>query len=309
MSDLLSFPVVDKNDYVGLISKYEKFLHQSEYSKNTIKGYLSSVRKFLDFLEVDLLNINELHIKQFKEELYHRLKKRATTINFHLQVIRHFLGWLYDESIIKVDLTRKIKLLKRQKSVTAPKGMIQKEINLILQLAADTKPTIRDRNTAILYLMLNAGLRVGEVVDLNVGDILVSPRSGKLIVHGKGNKEREVMLNGKLRKVLDEYLVYRKKYAPDCFTEADALFLSERKQRLSIRSIQKMVSNLAKRAKVERLNISSHTFRHTFGKNYYEKSKHDIVSLQGLLGHSSIDTTAIYALPDEEQIEFNLNNL
>jgi site-specific recombinase XerD len=309
MSDLLSFPVVDKNDYADLIDRYQMHLYQSDYSKNTIKNYLASVRKLIAFLEVDLLMINETHIKLFKDELYHRLKMRATTTNRHLHVIRHFMGWLFDEKLINTDVSRKIKLLKRQKPITAPKGMVQREINLILQLAADTKKTIKDRNTTILNLMLNAGLRVGEVVALNIGDMQVNPRSGKMVIQGKGNKERKVMLNGRLRKALDEYLVYRKRYAPDCFAEADPLFLSERKLRLSIRSIQNMINNLAKRSKIERLNISPHTFRHTFGKNYYTTSKHDIVSLQGLMGHSSIDTTAIYSLPDEEQIELNLDKL
>ncbi len=309
MSDLLSFPVVDKNHYADLIDRYQMYLYQSDYSKNTIKNYLASIRKLIAFLEVDLFKVNESHIKLFKDDLYHRLKMRVTTINRHLHVIRHFMGWLFDMGLIKNDLSRNIKLLKRQKPVTAPKGMVQREINLILQLAADTKRTIKDRNTTILYLMLNAGLRVGEVVDLNVGDVLVNARSGKLIIHGKGNKEREVILSGRLRKILDDYMVYREKYAPDCFNEADPLFLSERKQRLSVRSIQKMVNNLATRSKIDRLNISPHTLRHTFGKNYYSTSNHDIVSLQGLMGHSSIDTTVIYSLPDEEQIEFNLNNL
>jgi integrase/recombinase XerC len=150
--------------------------------------------------------------------------------------------------------------------------------------------------------MLQTGLRVSEVAGLRRADLVIHDRSGSIRVRlGKGRKERLVPLNATARRALTSYLDARDHVKPD-----DAVFESERGKSMSVRSIQQVVSELARRAKVTRTRVSAHTLRHTFALGYLRSNPGRLVELANLLGHESVDTTAIYTQPSIESLAESL---
>lgn len=155
------------------------------------------------------------------------------------------------------------------------------------------------RDLAINKLFLYSGLRISELVNLNLDDINYEDQSIKFF--GKGNKERYVPLHQEALTAIKDYLPDRNKITPKNQDARQALFLSNQRRRISVRTIQKMVKKYAKKAGVRNASkITPHKLRHTFASLLYQKTK-DLRVLQDLLGHSDISTTQIYTHTDKEQ--------
>ena len=153
------------------------------------------------------------------------------------------------------------------------------------------------RNYAVVQLLLQAGLRVSEAAALHLEDLEIHERQGRVHIRGKGNKERYVPLNATARRALHAYLDAR-----EAVGTQDPVFLSETGTALSVRSIQSLITELARRAHLRRIPVSAHTLRHTFALGYLKENPGKLVELATLLGHESLDTTAIYSLPSEEDL-------
>jgi len=151
-------------------------------------------------------------------------------------------------------------------------------------------------------LMLQAGLRVGEVAALQLADVSMSDRSGSVrIRHGKGLKAREVPLNATVRRALKQHLDQRQAPGQDA-----ALFVSSRETTMPVRTIQAVMTSLARRARLTRVAVSAHTLRHTFALGYLRDNPGKLVELASLLGHESLDTTAIYTRPSRDDLAADL---
>ena len=150
--------------------------------------------------------------------------------------------------------------------------------------------------------MLQAGLRVGEVATLQVADITMNDRSGSVrIRQGKGLKAREVPLNATARRALKQHLEHRQAPRKDA-----ALFVSSRDTAMPVRTIQAVIASLARRARLKRVAVSAHTLRHTFALGYLRDNPGKLVELASLLGHDSLDTTAIYTRPSRDDLAADL---
>lgn len=162
------------------------------------------------------------------------------------------------------------------------------------------------RNFAMITLLLNCGLRLSELIGINISDI--DFENEKLNVIGKGNKERTIYLNKACIKAINSYLAIRP-HDGIKFNSRDALFLSEQKQRISRRTVQYIVKEELKLAGIEKAdNYSVHKLRHTAATLMYKYGNVDIRALQELLGHESISTTQIYTHVDNEQIRSAVEN-
>jgi site-specific recombinase XerD len=151
------------------------------------------------------------------------------------------------------------------------------------------------RNTAILALMAKAGLRVGEVVALELGDVELGARSGWVTVRmGKGNKTRRVPLNSGVCRALRAYLAVRPAFS------TPVLFPSRSGLPLSTRDVRHLVTRLARRARVEG-RVTPHVLRHTFATRALEKGA-DVATVAAILGHESIATTSRYLHPSEARL-------
>ena len=142
-------------------------------------------------------------------------------------------------------------------------------------------------------------MRLSELIGINIKDIHFD--DAKMTVIGKGNKERTIYLNNACMKAINQYLEVRPKEGID-YKSKDALFLSERRERISRRSVQYIVEKELKKAGLDTTKYSVHKLRHTAATLMYQYGEVDIRALQELLGHASISTTEIYTHVANEQV-------
>jgi integrase/recombinase XerD len=190
-------------------------------------------------------------------------------------------------------LTTKAKILETNPAIELESPKIIKRLPRYLNVdeskqllsSVDGEHSIRDY--AIITLFLNSGIRLSELVGINLNDI----RNETLTVVGKGNKERAIPLNSASIKAINEY---RKIRPVDGVKDKSALFLSERKQRISKSTVQYIVKKYIVSAGLDPRRYSTHKLRHTAATLMYKYGHVDIRALQELLGHESIATTEIY---------------
>ncbi len=195
--------------------------------------------------------------------------------------------------------TANIDTPKRKKSL--PKFLSLEEAQALLHaVVSDTESSLRERDFAIITLFLNCGMRVSELVGINVQDL--DPDLRSLRVLGKGNKERIIYLNEACREALRGYLAIR--LGEPCKTATDrALFLSNRLTRLSIQGVQVTVQKYLKRAGLESKHYSVHKLRHTAATLMYQSGAVDIRVLKDILGHEQLNTTQIYTHVSNRNME------
>lgn len=163
------------------------------------------------------------------------------------------------------------------------------------QLLSSVDGKFSERDYAIITLFLNCGLRLSELVGINLSNI----KGSVLTVIGKGDKERSIPLNQACIKALEDYMKVR---PVNGVKDKNALFLSSRKQRISKESVQKIVKKYIRAAGLDPERYSTHKLRHTAATLMYKYGHVDIRSLQELLGHESIATTQIYTHLDSSQL-------
>jgi len=174
----------------------------------------------------------------------------------------------------------------------APKWLARREQYGLLRAVQKAN---RPRDEALIMLMLHTGLRVSEVSNLRIGDISISPRKGAIMVRGgKGEKFRTVPLNSNVRNALKAYLSVRPS------VNHDYLFVGQKGERLKPPGIYYVVKKYGYEARID--NISPHTLRHTFGKNLVDAGV-ALDRVATLLGHGSLNTTRIYTVPSQEDLQ------
>lgn len=164
------------------------------------------------------------------------------------------------------------------------------------QLLTSVDGEYSKRNYAIITIFLNCGLRLSELVGINLNNI----KGTTLTVIGKGDKERSIPLNNACINAIGAYIKVR---PANALKDKNALFISERKQRISKESVQKIVKKHIKAAGLDPERYSTHKLRHTAATLMYKYGNVDIRSLQELLGHESISTTQIYTHLDSKQLK------
>jgi site-specific recombinase XerD len=181
----------------------------------------------------------------------------------------------------------------------APKMNSRHPIYLTLdeskQLLSSIAGTNKERDYAIITLFLNCGMRLSELVGIDINKI----KGDTLTVIGKGNKERTVYLNNACINAINSYLRVR---PHDNIKDKNALFLSERKQRISKRTIQYLVKKYIGLSDLDSDKYTTHKLRHTAATLMYKYGKVDIRALQQILGHENISTTQIYTHIDDESL-------
>lgn len=282
-------------------------------SKNTTKEYYYDLRMFFRFIkqhkkyteEVDIENIgiSELGIELISEislsDLYsfisYTSRERDNTASSRarkIACIKSFFNYV----------TNKAKLLKYNPASELESPKILKRLPKYLnveeskRLLNSIKGTHHHRDYAIITIFLNCGLRLSELVNIDINKI----KGETLSVIGKGNKERTVYLNHACLKAIEAYLRVR---PADGVKDKNALFLSERKQRISNKTVQYMVKKHVKASGLDPERYSTHKLRHTAATLMYKHGKVDIRALQQILGHESISTTEIYTHVDNQQLK------
>ena len=202
-------------------------------------------------------------------------------------------GYLTDNPAANIDSPKKKKSLPKFLSLEEARALLSAVLN-------DTDSSNRERDYCMITLFLNCGMRVAELVGINLQDIDSSFRS--LRVLGKGNKERIIYLNEACREALHAYLAIRRgeKYA-SCTDRA--LFLSNRMARLSIQGVQVTVQKYLNMAGLQSKHYSVHKLRHTAATLMYQSGQVDIRVLKDILGHEQLNTTQIYTHVSNRSME------
>ena len=202
-------------------------------------------------------------------------------------------GYMEDSPAANIDSPKKKKSL--------PKFLSLEEARALLSAVAnDTDSPNRDRDFCMITLFLNCGMRVGELVGINLQDI--DPELRSLRVLGKGNKERIIYLNEACRDALRGYLAVRRseKYIK-CADRA--LFVTNRMSRISIQAVQVTIQKYLKMAGLESKHYSVHKLRHTAATLMYQSGAVDIRVLKDILGHEQLNTTQIYTHVSNRSME------
>ena len=292
-----------KHDHTTLTSRFKRYLNRQDLSERTVKGYMDDLRFFSEwFEEIQNKKINWIKVKSFDLQTYRQYlvkarRQKVSAVNRRIQALKRFFDWVYAQGLIKGENPVENLRFMRRQSPTQPHALNKMEVHNLLRSAGQSSHGLSKRNYAILQLMLQCGLRIGEVILLRFSDITLSPRSGVVrIVEGKGRKSREIPLNLTARHALQSYFKDNKK-EPE-----EPVFNSKRQEPLSLRSLQAVIQGLVRRAKITRVPVSAHTLRHTFATNYLRANPNQLVELAQLMGHDSLNTTAIYTKPTSAEL-------
>lgn len=276
----------------------DKFISHLQYerrlSPHTCKHYRRDLLSLLEFCnEIGRDSWPELDSEDFRSfaATSYRRGLSARSIQRRLSAARSFYRYLLREKHVRVNPVESVPAPKHAKRL--PENLDADRMAKLLEIPADTPVAVRD--CAILELLYSSGLRLAELVDLNMGDI--DSQDATVRVTGKGNKDRIVPVGRKALKALAEW---QRSRAAMASPDEQALFVSNRGTRLSPRSVQARVSHWAKRQGIDS-KVYPHLFRHSFATHLLESS-HDLRGVQELLGHSNISTTQVYTHLDFQHL-------
>ncbi len=293
--------VIDEKENISqFVSSYLSYLEiERGLSKNTINAYQSDLFSFFNFLYSQDLNFKLEDIKRKDLSSYTKFLARndflPSSITRKIASIKGFFKYLCSNRDIKTNPSISIVSPKMPKRL--PKVLTVKEINEIL------KYELNDTDAAIIELLYSAGIRVSELVDLELKNVDLNQKIIK--VFGKGSKERIVPINLRCMRILKKYLVIRELTALK-FDSKPYLFLNNKGEKITRQSVYKLI-----RRQGELINkkISPHTLRHSFATHLLENGA-DLRVVQELLGHSSIVTTQLYTHISKKtlrEVYFNIN--
>ncbi len=255
----------------------------------------------VDIKAIDLTFINSITTLDIYEFLIYTQSMRNNSHAARARKLSAIKGF-YKYITVKMHLTennpaKDIETPKLTKKL--PKFLTLEEAQIFLNtIAEDTESKTLDRDYAIVTLFLNCGMRLSELVGISLSDVSTDKTS--LRVLGKGAKERIIYLNDACRAVLDAYLPVRA--ASPGIVDTNALFLSSRGKRISVKTVQWMVYKYLKLAGFENKKLSVHKLRHTAATLMYRTGKVDVRVLKDILGHEQLNTTQIYTHVSDESM-------
>lgn len=274
------------DDYDRYLEYLEYQKHYSHYTVDNYKEDLDDYFAYLNREEISYLDIEYSDIRLYLMYLKEEKKEKASTIGRHLSALRSFYRYLASQGKVDSNLFLLISAPKKEKNL--PRYFEYNELEELFQVPDLTTP-LGQRDRLILELLYATGMRVGELVEINVNDLDRSQRQ-ILVRTGKGNKQRMVLYGEYAAEILDLYL--KEGYQELRKGEEKALILNNQGRRITTRGVRYLLSNLIKKTSLHK-NISPHMIRHSFATHLLNEGC-DIMSVQELLGHASISSTQIY---------------
>lgn len=269
-----------------LLKEFNVFLKNKRLSENTLESYVRDIKNFLMYLEennLDYKNIKKSNIIAYFLNMQKR-GRATSSISRSLAAIRSFYRMLYKKSLIQSDPTLEIETPKIEKKLPSILSLEEIEMLLAMPKGEDFK-AIRDK--AMLEVLYASGIRVSEIINLNVDD--VNLKLGYLRCNG--SKERIIPLGKIALLSLEKYMTLRNKLLAG--KEEKALFVNNKGERMTRQGFWKILKYYANLANIQK-EITPNIIRHSFAAHLIENGA-DLKSLQELLGHSDISTTQIYA--------------
>lgn len=280
-------------DWNEALSEYVSYLKlEKNLSENTLKSYITDLRKLMAYSSVPPLELSREEVEAFVYDYSKKgfsVRSQARLIS-SLKSFFNFLRWDGRREDSPVELLEAPRL-----NMRLPDTLSEDEINQLIE-AIDLSQPEGERNRAILETLYGCGLRVSELTELKLSDLFF--KENFIRVTGKGNKQRLVPISDYTIKIINFYKNEVRVHSKIEKEFEDFVFLNRRGKKLSRVMVFIIIKKLAEQAGI-RKNISPHTFRHSFATHLLRNGA-DIRSIQLMLGHESITTTEIYTHLDDK---------
>ena len=273
-----------------MLEDFKKYMIKNKLSENTYKSYLLDVNLYITYYKdsygEEFEKLNSIDIQSYKSYLKNNENQKPSTINRKLNALKKFNEYLVASNIqcnIVIDKRDYIKIAPNFVKKDVPD---EKELNKLIHKAGESK-----RDTCIIVLASNGGLRAEEIVNIKLTHIHFEERFIAII--GKGEKYRQVTINDKMYKSLQEYLEERTKINQDnpyLFVGKKSSFYKDKPMSRSI--VNRILNKYNVEVKIE--DLHPHTLRHYFGSTAYYKAGYSLIQIASQLGHSDIKTTRGY---------------
>jgi integrase/recombinase XerC len=272
----------------------ERLTTERRLSPHTAAAYEHDLRALLEFLEREQVasfkELDSFGVRRFAAES-HRKGLSARSVARRLSAVRTFMNFSIETGVLKSNPGVHVQAPKAPRRL--PATLDADQVASLLAISGDDPETLRDR--AMLELFYSSGLRLAELVSLDLGDVDAADRTVR--VTGKGRKTRVVPVGKKALAALHDWRSVRGELAHAGET---ALFVGRRGQRISPRTVQKRVNEWAKRQGAP-TGVHPHMLRHSFATHLLESSR-NLRAVQELLGHASLSTTQVYTHLDFQHL-------
>ena len=280
----------------------EKFLDyiikQKKYSLNTSKNYEIDILEFSSYLDKEIINYLDVDydvIKGYLVMLYDK-KLSRNSVARKLSSLRSFYKYLFNNDKIKTNPFKYVATPKKEKKL--PKYLSIEDIEVIFNIP-DINTALGQRDKLVLEILYATGIRVSELVNIKLSDIDFSKNEVRIL--GKGNKER---IDPFGEYCLDSLNLFindgRIKILEKNHTTSEYLIINARGKKITTRGIEKIIDNIVKKAALKK-HVSPHMFRHSFATHLLS-SGCDILTVQELLGHESLESTQVYTHVSNERL-------
>jgi len=275
------------------INNFYDYLIGKNYSFNTINSYKKDLEQFISFCKnKKIKDVDYEFIRTYLKFLYDK-NYSSKSISRHISTLKSFFKYLMLTEVIKTNPMVLISSPKVDK--TLPNYLNYNDLETLLSIP-DKNDVLGLRNALILELLYSCGIRVSELVNIKLSDIDFN--NNRILIHGKGNKERYVIYGDICSNLLNDYINNsRSKLIKE---PNDYLLLNKFGNKITDRAIRMIIEDVIKKSCLK-LKVSPHTFRHTFATHLLNEGA-DLKIVQELLGHENISTTGIYTHVSNERL-------
>lgn len=280
------------NNFVNYIIK------QKKYSLNTAKNYEIDILEFESYInkkETNYLDVDYEFIKGYLMQLYNR-KLSRNSVARKLSSLRSFYKYLFNNELIKTNPFKYVKTPKKEKRL--PKYLGIEDLEIIFN-TPDINTPLGQRDKTILEVLYATGIRVGELVNIKINDIDFYRKEIKIL--GKGNKGRIDPFGDYCLEAMNNFIEDgRKKILEKHHTDCEYLIINEKGNKITTRGVEKIIDNIIKKASLKK-HVSPHMLRHSFATHLLNEGC-DILTVQELLGHESLESTQVYTHVSNERL-------
>lgn len=275
------------------VNNFYVYLEGKNYSLNTINSYRKDLEQFRIYCkDINIKKIDYEFIRKYLHVLYDK-KYSSKSISRHISSLKSFFKYLMLTDVIKKNPMTLISNPKVEKRL--PNYLNYNDLEKILSIP-DKTDKLGLRNALILELLYSCGIRVSELVNIKISDI--DFKNKRILIFGKGSKERYVMYGSICLTLLNDYI--NKSRSLLVKDDNDYLLVNKFGKKITDRAIRMIIDDVIKKSSLK-LKISPHTFRHTFATHLLNEGA-DLKIVQELLGHENISTTGIYTHVSNERL-------